>query len=290
VTQADSAGRRVSRRLASTAQALGQGLRGLANAPQKIACCTGLDRRMRHRLPDFLCIGAQKAGTTWLMNNLARHPEIFLPANIKHFDIHYFDRHFHQPLGWYAEFFSAAGERYKGDSTPAYGLLPDWKIGVVRRLMPDVRILFMMRNPIDRAWSHALMNFVTDQGRKFESISDDEFIAHFHLPRSRQRGDYMAIINRWERAFPLEQIAFGFFDEISAQPRRLVSRMLEHIGIRTEPDWSSLKLDEVVNRGAGQALPVHLRRTLVTLYAEPIERLYERFGAPVAGWRCGQSV
>ncbi len=239
---------RAARRTRAAAHATSRSLGSLLSGPSKAACWAGLNPGgIRQRLPDFICLGAQKAGTSWLMSNLARHPEICLPPHIKHFDVHYFDRHFHRPLAWYAAHFRQAGDRKKGENTPAYGLLPVWKIAFVRRLLPDLRLLFMLRNPVDRAWSHAVMNLVSDRRRPFETVSDDEFIAHFHLPRSRARGDYLAILGRWERCFGDGHWMYGFFDEVTTNPRGLLSRVFQHLDVSTDIDWDSLRLTEVVN-------------------------------------------
>src|SRR5688572_11809979 len=99
-------------------------------------------------LPDFMCIGAQKAGTTWLWENLGCHPEVFLPADRY---LHYFDRHFERPLDEYAGHFAAAGGRVKGEVIPGYGLIPRHRIAYVRAILPRLRLMFILRNPVERA-------------------------------------------------------------------------------------------------------------------------------------------
>ena len=64
-------------------------------------------------LPDFLGIGAQKAGTTWLWENLRRHPEIFVPDKK---ELHYFDNKFDQSLRYYTRRFEAARGRVRARS------------------------------------------------------------------------------------------------------------------------------------------------------------------------------
>ena len=113
-------------------------------------------RRVAH-LPDFLGIGAQKAGTTWLHENLRCHPELYLP-DAK--ELHYFDWDFHQSLRSYAEHFRDGADRVKGEITPGYSILSSIRIALIKDLMPDLRLLFLVRNPISRAWSQALMNLV----------------------------------------------------------------------------------------------------------------------------------
>lgn len=274
---------RVIRRFHRFCKDTGTALHGLANSPEKVACCFG--RLPAISLPDFISLGAQKAGSSWLMANLNRHPDICLPQGIKHWDIHYFDRHFAKPLGFYSKFFANPNGKKTGENTPAYGLLPNWKIRFIQKLLPDVRLLFMMRNPVERAWSHALMNFMTDKKREFDSISDSEFLKHFNMSRSRDRGDYLTILNRWESVYSPEQFTVGFFDQIESDPQRLLTEMFVGIDVTTEVDWDSFKLNEIVNKGAGISIPNRLRTELEKIYRDPIEKLYDRFGDPVAAWR-----
>lgn len=108
-------------------------------------------------LPDFLGIGAQKAGTTWLHENLCHHPDLYLPEPK---ELHYFDWGFHRSLRHYSDIFKRGCNRVKGEITPGYSIIPVERMRFIRTIMPDVRLIFLMRNPIDRAWSQALMNLV----------------------------------------------------------------------------------------------------------------------------------
>jgi hypothetical protein len=76
-------------------------------------------------LPNFLVIGARRAGTTWIHRKLSQHPQVFMPMAIK--ELHFFDRHFNMGLDHYRLFFSDAnGEHHAiGEATPAYLHTPD---------------------------------------------------------------------------------------------------------------------------------------------------------------------
>ena len=108
-------------------------------------------------LPHFLGIGAVKAGTTWLYRNLRCHPELYLPHPK---EVHYFDQRFDRGLRFYAGKFEDGRARVRGEITPAYSALPPDRIRFIRSVMPDLKLIFLMRNPVDRAWSHALMDLV----------------------------------------------------------------------------------------------------------------------------------
>src|SRR3954462_533097 len=96
--------------------------------------------RLRDCRPDFLIISPPKTGSTWLADNLRRHPQVFVPA-IK--EVKYFSSFFKGlGLGWYLDHFAGAAGRVKGEASPSYALLPKGRIRLVRRLMPRVKLIF----------------------------------------------------------------------------------------------------------------------------------------------------
>jgi Sulfotransferase domain len=232
-------------------------------------------------LPDFLGIGAQKAGTSWLHENLKPHPGVFVPEEK---ELHFFDQHFEQGLESYSRKFESAGARVKGEITPAYGILRSHQIGLIRHLMPRLKIIFLMRNPIDRAWSQALMNLAVQPGRPVASLTDQEIISHFQSDRSRMRGDYESILKNWLSHFDRRQVFTAFFEDISTRPKELLSDVFQFLGLSTDLNWSAFPYNQVVLQGAGATMPPRLRRILVEIYQEPIRRLGQLFNAPAQRW------
>jgi hypothetical protein len=254
-------------------------------------------------LPDFLGIGAQKAGTTWLWENLRRHPEIFVPDKK---ELHYFDNKFDRSLRYYTQRFEAARGRVKGEITPAYGILPRQRIGFIRAIMPRVRLIFLMRNPVDRAWSQAVMDLVVRSGRALDEVPESEFLAFLESERSLSRGLYCGILDNWLSSFPPEQLYVGFFDDIRQRPRELLSELFAHLGVSCHVDWDSFPLRRVIQpsvapggEGAQEGrvgaasgdsgdapvpCPDAVRKRLGQLYAEELARLSDRYGSRVAHW------
>ncbi len=103
------------------------------------------------RLPDFVVIGAQKAGTTSLHGALGQHPRVMLPAAK---EVHYFTLHSEQPLSWYAaQFADADAEQLCGEATPYYLFHPAVPARLARCL-PDARLIVLLRDPVARTLSH----------------------------------------------------------------------------------------------------------------------------------------
>src|SRR5271166_5821623 len=99
--------------------------------------------RFRAQRPDFLIISPPKTGSTWLANNLRRHTQIFVPS-IK--EIRYFSSFFKSlDLSWYLDQLAPGSGQSKGEASPSYALLPVDRIRLIRWLVPDVKIVFLMR-------------------------------------------------------------------------------------------------------------------------------------------------
>ena len=233
-------------------------------------------------LPDFLGIGAQKAGTSWLHENLRCHPELYLPEDK---ELHYWNLHYHRPLRQYAGSFQSSGGRVCGEITPAYGILPRRQIALIRRVMPNLRLILLLRNPIDRAWSHALMELVVRKGRPYTDVGDAEFIRHFESRESMLRGDYVQITRSWLRYFPADQLLIGLYDDIAERPRELMTTIFNHLHASTNVDWSQFPLQRVVFAGPAVPLPERFRAHLHRLYAQQIEQCAAQLDERILHWR-----
>ncbi len=116
--------------------------------------------------PTFLCVGAQKAGTTSLYNIIKQHSQIFMPQKK---ELHFFDWHenFAKGNDWYFKKFQNS-EKYlaRGEITPNY----IYKEYVPKRILDiigkDVKLIFMLRNPADRAFSHYKMRVGRENEQK----------------------------------------------------------------------------------------------------------------------------
>ncbi len=126
------------------------------------------------RLPDFIILGAQRAGTSSLYYYLSQHPQI-LPAVRK--ELHFFDDHYRRGLGWYRSQFPTRGARgtITGEATPYYLSHPHAPARI-QRLLPQARLIVLLRNPVERAISHYF----------FEVSHQREVVAHPGGPRPRR--------------------------------------------------------------------------------------------------------
>lgn len=188
---------------------------------------------------NFLGIGAQKAGTTWLFEHLRHDPEIVFPGGKEmHFWNHYqpparADQGAHgHPFGADLQAYLAlflGEDRIKGEITPAYALLEPAVIAAIAQVNPALRILYLIRDPIERAWSAALMALERAE-LNFHEASDQWFIDHFRSSGSLRRGDYQHCLERWRAVFPADQILVELHDSLRDQPQALLCRCARHLG------------------------------------------------------------
>jgi len=259
--------------------------------PSKAAYALGLRSTKALCLPDFLIIGSAKAGTTWIAENLDFHPEVYLarrPGVRDPTEVRYFSQSFQKPLSYYSDLFLPGRDKVKGDKSPSYCTISSFRIRFIRSVMPAVRIFLFVRNPVERAWSHTVMNLVKFDGRKVEDIPASQF--HRFFERSKEQGLYTRIIERWSNVFSKEQLFVGFYDDIRADPIGLLSRACAHIGVSTNVDFNGFPCRSVVNRGLGVAMPAEHRRYLEEMFRDEIARLEELFGSSVTRWRSSSDV
>ena len=202
-------------------------------------------------LPDFLVIGVEKAGTTWLYENLRKHPNVFV-THIK--ELNYFDRDFDtKRLKFYSDYFKNGLNKMKGEATPGYAYLSDHRIRFIRAIMPDMRLILMIRNPIEQQWSIAFQQLVRKHGFKIKDVPESMFFDFLKSKKNRPywKGGYSGILDRWLSHFPGEQLFIGFFEDISKQPKALLSDVFTHIGVSCDIDWNLLPYNEIIVPPAG---------------------------------------
>ncbi len=171
-------------------------------------------------LPNFLCVGAQKAGTTTLHDILIQHPEIYLPE-IKETKFFQDNSKYKKGLDYYEkEFFEKwNGEKAIGEIDPEYMYFEYVPERIYKHLGKDTKLIFMLRNPVDRAYSHYWMSYRRGyETETFEKaieleqkrIKIDEF--HKNHFSYIDRGFYAKQIKRYLNFFPKENMFFIIFE------------------------------------------------------------------------------
>ena len=250
-------------------------------APEKWLCSMAPSLFRGHAWPDFIVIGAQKSGTTWLRRNLRCHPELYLPER----EVRYFNWRFHKSFNYYLSLFKdAPPDSLKGEVTPDYSHMPIKRIRFIRKLMPDVKLILSLRNPVERAWSNTLMRLVVINKMRYEDI-DDSFFYEYFKTGAWQRGNYRRMLDNWLGEFPREQIFICFYDDLKKDSQGYLLNIFDFLGISTDVDWTSFPYNRVIRKGPSTPMKTEFREFLKEMYYEEIEELYRLFGEKVEAWR-----
>jgi hypothetical protein len=108
------------------------------------------------------------------------------------------------------------GTNILGEITPSYATLNQDVIAQIKNTFPKIKIIFIMRNPVDREWSHAKMKFLKLRGKTAEDYNMDEFTSF--LEKKNMKSEYMYTIRNWLNVFPRDQIKFCFYDKLKNEP------------------------------------------------------------------------
>jgi hypothetical protein len=222
-------------------------------------------------LPNFLLIGAQKCGTTWLAAMLAQHPEIFSPETK---ELHFFDLADHYARGsdWYeAQFEGCAGENAIGEATPNYlgitcevphdaGKCLDARgidsakmtdpypnthddiAALAHQALPDAKLIVLLRNPVDRAISsyfHQIRMRRIPPSRRILQAGVEYGI--FSM------GFYYTHLKRWLRYYPRDRFLIFFYEEdVQQNGRQTLCRAFKHLGVSDafEPESSERSFNQ----------------------------------------------
>ncbi|MBY0432079.1 MAG: sulfotransferase domain-containing protein [Rhodospirillales bacterium] len=233
---------------------------------------------------DFLGIGAQKSGTTWLYFNLIRHPGLFLPSGIK--ELHFWDAQRDKGMDWYLSHFRDRPEgKPAGEITPAYAILDPEVIATIHAAFPALKLIYLMRNPVHRAWSSAMMALGRAEMMPQEA-SDMWFIDHFHSQGSTRRGDYETCLRNWFAVYPRERFLILPFDEIIEDPQAVLKKCAVHLEV--DPAFFDSVPEEELRRahfpGLGHSIRPSLHAHLVAQYTPRIRSLETFLGMDFSRW------
>ena len=205
----------------------------------------------RRSLPSFLILGTQKGGTTSLYRWLGQHPQV-VEASRK--EVHYFDINYSKGENWYRSHFPRPGEledgQITGEGSPYYMCVPHAPARIAK-LLPEVPLIVLLRNPVERAISHYFHS--QRNGREplpiEQAMAEEESRIDGEFARMQADGRYISRAHRWHsykargryveqlRAvlahFPPEQLLILKSEDLFQEPQRIFDAACAHIGIRT---------------------------------------------------------
>ncbi len=204
-------------------------------------------------LPSFLIIGAQKSGTRALYRTLCQHPQVVYRPG----EVHFFDIFYDRGVNWYKDQYpkSERLDAIRGDKSPYYlfhPLAPER----AHALIPNAKVIVILRNPIDRAYSQYWMN--VRRGRETLSFQDaiqaeeerlqgeeDKILASgITSPSSNHRrysylsrGIYIEQLISWLRYYPLEQMTIISYDDLRQDPQKVINELVLFLNLQSYDDF-----------------------------------------------------
>ena len=168
---------------------------------------------------DFAGIGAARSGTTWLASVLAAHPDIYMPPKK---ELHYFnnDKRYSEDLSLFTKYFEDAEKgQILGEFTPRYAI--SWQaLERIKAHFPDIKIIYIMRHHVLRAYSQYLYFRSTkakERSSSFLEALDGEFHEDYIL-----KSLYFQQLQQIYELFPKDQVLVLRFEDISSAPETLV--------------------------------------------------------------------
>ncbi|MFT7462980.1 MAG: hypothetical protein ACI9EF_001322 [Pseudohongiellaceae bacterium] len=216
-------------------------------------------------LPGFLGIGAVKAGTTWLHHNLRPHPGLYLPIQKP---VYFWDRHREKGLESYSRILSPGREQLIGEFTAAYSVLPKHTKQELRELIPDLKLVLVLREPKSRAWSEARMELTLIQERDASELTTDDYLEFLRSKKCTERGDYPAMIRAWLEFFPREQLFIGLYDDIIRRPQGFLTEIFNFLEVDVPDDWSGYPFTKKIFGGPVIEIPEACAALLDEMYGE----------------------
>jgi hypothetical protein len=261
--------------------------------------------------PDFLCVGAQKGGTSWLYRQLERHPDFWMPP-VK--ELHYLNslnktRQFHPPrwrdqrdasfldsmknlsalsyidLENYGRLFEHKGSLVSGDISPAYSTVSDEIIQRVVNSFPNLKVIFLARDPVERAWSQLSMGVRLGMITPFDATDADEVIRNLLNPGVLLRSHPSKIVARWRRYVRPDLFRIFFFDDLEKNPAELQRSILQFLGADPNKSNGRLKTDDDQDANRKKLrLTDKVRSSVAQFFEQELKACATELGGPAKQW------
>lgn len=196
--------------------------------------------------PSFLGIGAQKGGTTWLYENLRVNRSVYFPKK----EMQFFNRRteIDKGMAYYYGKFKAESSILNGEITPEYSFLGLDQIRFIKEQLPDVKIVYILRNPIERSWSGHMMHSLHSLKKNYRDMTKDELL----LPLINKcsgvymMSDYYTNLKNWLSVYPEESILIEFNDNIKSEPEQLLKRVMNHINLPSPDSFDEYPIKKII--------------------------------------------
>jgi len=208
----------------------------------------------------FLMIGCQRCGTTWTDAALRAHPSVYLPEQKQSY---FFDRNYDKGMEWYLERFQGTEEHHTavGEIATGYCLLE--AAPLMAKHFPDVKLMMVMRNPIERAYSNFQTRRIESGWNSFEEAleSDPDLIV---------RGEYIDQIECLMQFYDKSNVLFLLYDDLHIDDKKYLDTILEFLGVDATLE------NNLIGQRKNAAMCPNLRKWLHRFGLKPIVDLISK--------------
>ena len=167
-----------------------------------------------------------------------------------------------------------------GEVTPAYAVPPEERVRLINSWIPELRIIYIMRDPVLRAWSQAKKDFSRFFGKDLEQASEGELVSFFTKPAVAKRGDYLTCLRTWMKFYDLRQFFITFTEDLSNNPKVLKAIFL-FLGLNPEVELEWDEIRKPVHVGPDIHMPDRIRSLLIEMLYQQNDQLESLLGRKV---------
>jgi hypothetical protein len=185
-------------------------------------------------------------------------------------------------LAKYPQLFAQGAGKLTGDISPNYSFMSAEAIQRAAALVPDAKIVILMRDPVDRAWSHA--RHTISRGPKADRPEAERMEAIVHFAQNNRQcfnnGDYATLLRNWRDGFGADKVHVAYYDDLVARPVEMLNGILDFLGATHVSAEREADLREVINKGESYPCPADLRAALAERYAPMLAELRSMLPEP----------
>ena len=251
-----------------------------------------LEQRRPDMLPTFVGLGSQRSASTWLHSVLKAHPQITMTSR-KEANYFGYEIQWHN-LNWYTDLFRDPSglptRAIRGDISPWYSRLRRHSVESLRRMIPDLKAVLIIRNPIARSWSQAMVELSFRKDVPADQVPIGRILRHVVRRRTNRYNDYQPVIELWDDVFGAGCVHVDIFDKVKTDPNGLLRGILKHVGADPDLPVPDEVLKEQVGstekaiKGVKVEMPEFMRWLLATQWLEPTRRLNAKLDGMVDSW------
>jgi hypothetical protein len=192
--------------------------------------------------PDFIGIGSQRCGSTFLRESLDAYPTLSMHPE----EANFFNRRIlTKGPDWYLQFFRETDAEQSGEISPNYAVMRPREIELAHDLFPSLSIILIVRHPVKRMWSALRRRWTYSYLENVEDVGED---VSSMLNYADQRlhdafGDYEKIYTNWTSVFGENNVLLLRFDQLKSSSAETLARVLRFIGVDPDLDWIQSYLD-----------------------------------------------